>query len=247
IQQAEKTDKPFYVNVWPDDVHSPFDPPTELRGDGSKHALYNGVVVNMDRQLAPLFDYVRSSEKLRNNTLIIVASDNGPEPGAGSAGVFRGAKGTLYEGGIREPLITWGPGLIPADKKGSVDSTTVLSSIDLMPSLLRVAGVNVPPAAKPDGRDRSAALLGREKSPPATKPIFWKRPPDRPGPPRNRFPDLAVRDGNWKLLVDEDGSAPQLYDLAKDPGEARNIAAANTAVVERLKKAVLAWNSTLPK
>jgi uncharacterized sulfatase len=246
IQDAEKNDKPFYVNVWPDDVHSPFDPPTELRGDGSKHALYNGVVVNMDRQLAPLFDYVRNSKKLRDNTLIVVASDNGPEPGAGSAGIFRGTKGQLYEGGIREPLITWGPGLIPSDKQGTVDSTTVLSSIDLLPSLLHLAGVTVPPTAKPDGSNRGEALLGRAKGRPAMKPIFWKRPPDRPGPPRNPLPDLAVRDGSWKLLLNEDGTKPQLYDLAADPQESNNLAAKQPAVVARLQKALLAWNKTLP-
>jgi arylsulfatase A-like enzyme len=247
IQQAEKDDKPFFVNVWPDDVHSPFDPPTELRGDGSKRALYNGVVVNMDRQLAPLFDYVRNSEKLRNNTLIIVLSDNGPEPGAGLAEGFRGAKGQLYEGGIREPLITWGPGLLSPDSKGVVDSASVLSSVDFLPSLLKLAGVPLPADFKPDGRDRSAALLGTEKSQPPAKPIFWKRPPDRPGPPKNHFPDLAVRDGDWKLLLDEDGTVPRLFNLKDDQAEAKNQAAAHPEIVERLKKELLAWNQTLPK
>jgi uncharacterized sulfatase len=246
IRKAQETDKPFYVNVWPDDVHSPFDPPADLRGDGSKHALFNGVLVNMDRQLAPLFDYVRSSEKLRNNTLIIVASDNGPEPGAGSAAPFRGTKGSLYEGGIREPLITWGPGLIPSDRQGTVDSSSVLSAVDFLPSLLKVAGVTVPASTKLDGTNRSDAFLGREKAAAAAKPIFWKRPPDRPGPPRNRFPDLAVRDGNWKLLIDEDGTGVQLYDLATDPSESKNLAEAHPDVVKRLTAAVLTWNKTLP-
>jgi uncharacterized sulfatase len=56
-----------------------------------------------------------------------------------------------------------------------------------------------------------------------------------------------VRDGNWKLLLDKDGSAPQLYDLAADPGETKNQADAHPAVVERLKRAVFAWNATLPR
>jgi uncharacterized sulfatase len=117
IKQAEKAKKPFYVNVWPDDVHSPFDPPGNRRGDGSKRALYHGVVETMDEQLHPLFDAIRNSPTLRENTLVIFASDNGPEPGAGTAGPFRGTKGQLYEGGIREPLIVWGPGLIPANRR----------------------------------------------------------------------------------------------------------------------------------
>lgn len=245
IQQAEKTGKPFFVNVWPDDVHSPFDPPRTLRGDGSKRTLYHGTLVNMDRQLAPLFDYIRKSDKLRNNTLIVVASDNGPEPGAGSAGPFRGHKGTLYEGGIREPLIVWGPGLIPAAQQGTVDDTRVFSSVDLMRSLLHLAGINAPAGAKLDGEDVSGALLGKE--PQARKaPLFWKRPPDRPGPAGNRFPDLAVRDGNWKLLVQDDGTDAHLYDLARDRGEESDVASRYPDVAQRLKTLVLQWNRELP-
>lgn len=246
IKDAEKAKKPFYVNVWPDDVHSPFDPPTDLRGDGSKRALYNGVLVNMDRQLAPLFDYVRNSPTLRNNTLIIVASDNGPEPGAGSAGPFRGHKGTLYEGGIREPLITWGPGLIPTDKQGTTDETTVLSSVDFLPSILHLAGVSAPTGANSDGRDLGDAFLAKQKTPLATRPIFWKRPPDRPGPVGQPFPDLAVRDGDWKLLVNKNGTGVHLYDLAGDIGEKTDLSAMHPDVVARLKKEVLAWDATLP-
>jgi uncharacterized sulfatase len=59
IRQAEQAGRPFYVNVWPDDVHSPFFPPKALRGGGSKKELYLEVVKAMDAQLAPLFDYIR--------------------------------------------------------------------------------------------------------------------------------------------------------------------------------------------
>ena len=110
INRAESADKPFYVNVWPDDVHSPFWPPVEEWGDGSKRMLYLAVLEAMDRQLGRLFERVRSSETLRDNTLILVCSDNGPERGAGRTGPFRGFKTHLFEGGIRSPLIVWGPG-----------------------------------------------------------------------------------------------------------------------------------------
>lgn len=244
IRQAERDGKPFYVNVWPDDVHSPFFPPAELRGDGGKKALFEGVLANMDRQLGPLFDHVRQSPALRENTLILVMSDNGPEPGAGSAGPLRGAKGQLYEGGIREPLIAWGPGLIPAGKHGSTDRTAVLSAVDLVPSLQRLAGVQ-PDAADLDGTDLSETLVGRKEGT-RTKPLFWKRPPDRPGPPGEPWPDLAVREGGWKLLVQGDGSGAQLYHLTEDPSESHNAAADHPEMVERLRKQVLAWNASLP-
>src|SRR6185436_8544780 len=102
----------FYVNLWPDDVHSPFFPPKSRRGDASKHELYEGVLKALDVQLGSLFDRIRNDASLRDNTLVLVCSDNGPEEGAGSAGPFRGTKGMLYEGGIRSPLIVWGPGLV---------------------------------------------------------------------------------------------------------------------------------------
>lgn len=246
IRQAEKDDRPFYINLWPDDVHSPFDPPRNRRGDGSKRALYHGVLETMDEQLGPLFDAIRSSPKLRENTLILFAGDNGPEPGAGSAGPFRGTKGTLYEGGIREPFIVWGPGLIPEAMRGTTNSTSVVSGVDVAPSLLALAGATAPADARFDGEDLGRTLIGREKAT-RTRPLFWKRPPDRPGPTRAPLPDLAMRDGKWKLLVEADGSGPQLYDLTTDPGETRNCAEAQPDLVKRLRKAVLAWNDTLPR
>ena len=246
IKRSANENKPFYINLWPDDVHSPFDPPQHRRGDAGKRALYHGVLETMDEQLGPLFDAIRSDPKLRDNTLVVFAGDNGPEPGAGSAGPFRGAKATLYEGGIREPFIVWGPGIVPAARRGSTNTTSVVSGIDLAPSLLGLAGVQAPAETKFDGTDLGPTLIGKAAVA-RTGPLFWKRPPDRPGPPRARFPDLAVRDGDWKLLVEEDGSGPQLYDLAADPRETRNLAAAHPPIVERLKQAVFAWNGTLPR
>jgi len=246
IKKAEAEGKPFYMNLWPDDVHSPFFPPAGTRGDGSKHALYDAALKNMDVQLGPLFDYVRGNPNQRDNTLVLITNDNGPEEGAGSAGVFRNGKGTLYEGGLREPLIVWGPGFIPIAKRGQWDKTTVLSAVDLVPSLLKLARVTRSPAANFDGLDVSAALLGKAAGARA-KPLFWKRPPDRPGPPENRWPDLAVRDREWKLLSNEDGSGAQLYHVLRDPAESTNLAAGRPDVVRRLSAAARAWNSTLPQ
>ncbi|WP_309722379.1 sulfatase-like hydrolase/transferase [Armatimonas sp.] len=235
MTEARAKNKPFFVNLWLDDVHSPFFPPKAVRGDGAKKILYNAVVQEMDSQLGPLFEYLRTVP----NTLVIVASDNGPEPGAGSAGAFRGHKGNLYEGGIREPLIVWGPGLVTP---GVVNDKTVVTSVDMFPSLLKLAGKS----QAHDGEDLSAALLGK-KQPLRRRPIFWKRPPDRPGPSASeRFPDLAVREGDWKLLCMTDGTAPQLYNLKSDPGEAKNLAQDQPERVRQLTEKLLAWNKTLP-
>lgn len=244
IKQAEAKNQSFYVNVWPDDVHSPFFPPAARRGDGSKRKLYHGVLDTMDEQLGVLFDYVRSSETLRDNTLILVCSDNGPEQGAGSAGPFRGFKTHLFEGGIRSSLIAWGPGLVNRDRVGTTNKTSWFSAIDLAPSILAITDVDS--NAEFDGEQLRGTLLGNSDAS-RKKPIFFRRPPDR-----DTFygvgdcPDLAVRDGAWKLLCEYDGSDAMLYELDNDRGEANNVAAENPKVVARLTKAVVDWHTLMP-
>jgi arylsulfatase A-like enzyme len=246
INQAQLRKQPFYVNVWPDDVHSPFFPPKDRRGNGSKRARYLGVLKTMDEQLGKLFDRVRNDPDLSDNTLILVASDNGPEDGAGSAGKFRGKKGMLYEGGIREPLIAWSPSLISKENTAKTNTTSVLAGIDVAPSLLKIAHVTQPEGVSFDGEAFDDVLLGAsERS--RTEPLFFRRPPDRPThPEEGNLPDLAVRSGNWKLLCEYDGSKPQLYDLATDPSETTNVASSQTQTVEQLTDDVVQWNKSMP-
>lgn len=241
MKQAEISGKPFYVNVWPDDVHSPFFPPCDLRGDGSKRQRFLGVVRAMDEQFEQLFDFLRSNPALRTNTILIVASDNGPEPGAGIAGPFRGHKGNLYEGGFREPFIIWAPGFMNPAAVGTTNDRSVMSGVDVLPSVARLAGVKLPDTVQFDGEDFSRAWLGREIQL-RSRPLFWVRPPDRPGPANDRWPDLAMREGDWKLLLMADGTEPQLYDLAHDVAEAHNLAATHPDVVERMQRELLAWH-----
>jgi arylsulfatase A-like enzyme len=248
LDKAAADGRPFYVNLWPDDVHSPFFPPEAARGDGSKRALYYGVLETMDAQLGVLFDHIRNSSTLRGNTLILLCSDNGNEPGAGSAGPFRGAKTTLYEGGIRSPLIVWGPSFIPATMAGSHNETSVFAAFDLVPSLLQLAGVKPPEAVTFDGENVVDTLLGKSEAS-RQAPICWRRPPDRKYwsgqglPPQ---PDLAIRAGDWKLLCEYDGSKPELYDLAKDRAETTNLAARQPEVVAQLTARVCAWHQSMP-
>ncbi|GAA5483243.1 sulfatase-like hydrolase/transferase [Haloferula sargassicola] len=243
IKKAEKNDQPFYVNVWPDDVHSPFFPPGDRKGE-AKRKLYQRVLDAADEQLETIFDYIRSSDKLRDNTLILVCSDNGPEKGAGSAGPFKGYKTELYEGGVRSPLIVWGPAFVAKDQTGKTNTSSFMAAIDLAPSLLKFTGTEAPDY-KPDGEVLTDTLLGRATDS-REKPLFFRRPPDRPGEKGQDLPDLSVRDGNWKLLCEYDGSKPQLYDLSKDREERNNLASGKPKVVARLKKELLAWNQSMP-
>jgi uncharacterized sulfatase len=244
MRKAVADHRPLYVNVWPDDVHSPFFPPAARRGDGTKRTLYHGVLRTMDEKLGVLFDFIRNDPQLKTNTLVLLCSDNGPEVGASSASPFRGGKTMLYEGGIRSPLIVWGPSFIPADKAGQPNETSALSAMDIVPSLLTLARVKFPTNMF-DGENLADTLLGKSSAS-RRAPLCWRRPPDRPGEQGENLPDLAIRDGRWKLLCEFDGSQSQLYDLEKDRAETTNVAARHPDLVRRLTTTVRAWYQSAP-
>ncbi|QDT45226.1 Choline-sulfatase [Gimesia alba] len=245
IDQSQKNNRPFYINIWPDDVHTPLFPSVGNWAD-SQRGLYLSVLEEMDRQLARLFDRIQKDPALRKNTLILICSDNGPEKNAGSAGPFRGLKATLFEGGIRSPLIVWGPGFIAPSKEGTINKTSVFAAIDLVPSLLDLADVSTPKEVHFDGEDLAKTLIGKSHQS-RSAPLFFRRPPDRKEFRHlKNLPDLAVREGKWKLLCDYDGKRPQLYDLDTDPGEAMNLAEQHPDLTGRLIKEVIAWNATMP-
>ncbi|MCK3684058.1 sulfatase-like hydrolase/transferase [Maribellus sp. YY47] len=250
IGEAQNAQQPFYVNIWPDDVHSPFWPPFEQYGlakEAGKRALYLAVVEAMDKQFGKLFEYIQSNDDLRDNTLILLCSDNGPEKGAGKSGNLKGFKGQLYEGGIRSSLIVWGPKFINREAKGSRNSASVLSAIDIRPSMLKFAGVDAPENSLCDGENLLEVLLAKSASS-RQAPIFYSRPPDRKN--ANGFknlPDLAVREGEWKLLCDYDGSRPELYNIVTDPGENNNLATESPEKVEEMAQKVTTWYESMPK
>ena len=240
IKEAESGKIPFYINLWPDDVHSPFWPSVGNWRD-NKRELYCAVLEEMDEQLGRLFDYVRDRESLRDNTLVLICSDNGHELGAGQAGPLKGCKTHLYEGGIRSPLIVWGPGVVEKRAAGTRNKTSVFAAIDLVPSLLRLAGGEPAAGVTYDGEELLGTLLGRTQTS-RQAPIFFSRPPDR----KNFYgfqelPDLALRQGRWKLLCDYDGARPQLYDLTLDIGESNNLVENHPEVAEELRRKVVSW------
>ena len=240
IRKSKAAKKPFYINVWPDDVHSPYFPPVDKWGK-DKRQLYLAVLEEMDRQFADLFDHIRGDENLRDNTLIVICSDNGHEPGAGQGGPLKGCKTNLYEGGIRSSLIVWGPGLVSPKAIGKRNKTSVLAAIDLVPSLLKLAGAKPPAGVSYDGENLLDTFLGKSNTS-RQSPIFFSRPPDRKDfYGFKNLPDLAVRDGKWKLLCDFDGSRQQLYDIIIDPGETNNLADAEPETTKELTKKVVSW------
>lgn len=243
MKNAQQQHKPFYINLWPDDVHSPCQAPPDMRGDDSPAANYLGVLREADKQFGRAFDFVRSNPDLRDNTIIFVCSDNGHEQGLGTAGDLRGSKGQLYEGGIRSPLIVWAPTRLAKSMIGKSNDRTLMAGMDFPPTILGLAGIPIPQSAHFDGLDESQVFLGNS-TPDRPTPVMWVRPPDRPGP-RHSFPDVAIREGWLKLLIHRDGSKPQLFDLSKDPTESNNLAETRPDDVNRLKQQVLAWDQSI--
>lgn len=243
---AASQDQPFYLNLWPDDVHTPMHPPLDQWGDGGQRHLYCRVLEEMDRQLAPLFDLVHNHPKLRDNTLILVCSDNGPEVGFGSAAHLRGSKATLFEAGVRSSLVAWGPGLMPKSAQGTRNSESVFSAIDLVPSLLSLAGIPVPEGIAYDGENLADTLVGKSTAS-REAPLLFRRPPDRKHFRHYRdLPDLAIRSGQWKFYCDYDGGRPTLYDLSSDESEEANVAEANAELVKTLTTQLVAWHESMP-
>jgi uncharacterized sulfatase len=245
IKNAQKANKPFYINLWPDDVHTPNEPSPANRGDGSKHAYFNGVVNELDTELGRIFDYIRNNKDLAENTLIIVTSDNGPEKGIGSAGNLRGHKFGLYEGGIREPFIIWYPSKIKDEKQGSVNTKNMIVAMDLPPTFLIFAGIKNHDIEF-DGEDVSDILLGK-KCPERKRPVMWQRPTEHDFKNGIDYPDLAIRQGDFKLLINFDGTGVELYNIDEDEAETINLASRYPDIVKELKEKIFDWHSnTIP-
>ena len=252
-----RPDKPCFVNLWLDDPHTPWVPSSDdqvpgkngrASGKPNTPERLRGVMVELDRQVGRLLDALRDKAPGRTS-LVLFLSDNGPLPpfpDQARTRQLRGSKLSLYEGGIRLPFIAWGPGLVTA---GRANESTVLTAFDLFPSLVKIAGGGLPAGYKGDGEDLSGAILG-ESEPARTRPVFWEYGRaagafDYPAP-RNRSPNLAMLDGNWKLLVNADGTGAELYDLARDPREATNRATEEPEVAARLKDDLLRWRRSIP-
>lgn len=241
--------KPAFVNLWLDDTHTPFVPSEEqmravrAAGDGEQLVRYKAVLAETDRQLGRLLDGLRGT-----NTLVVFLGDNGAsQPFARErVGGLRGQKLSLYEGGVRVPFVVWWPGRTRA---GVVNETTVISANDLLPTLAAITGAPLPKGYAADGEDMTAAFRG--ESPRRAKPLFWEygRNPTAfayPQAARQRSPNVAVRDGAWKLLVNADGTGAELYDVVADRAEVRNVIADQPDVARRLTDAALAWRRSLP-
>lgn len=244
-------DQPCYVELWPDDVHTPWVPDVQRQGEEkSWQSRPNlcAVLAAYDVQIGRLLDGIKKLG-LETNTLVVFTSDNGPLPSFNHerTGGLRGSKLSLYEGGIRVPFIVRWPG---HTTPGRVDERTVMAAVDFFPTLCALTQIAPPAGVAFDGQDMSAALVN---SPAAhAKSIFWEygrssKEFKYPQGAYDRSPHLAVREGKWKLLINADGTDAQLYNLETDADETKNLAGKNPELAQKMSAAALAWKRGLPK
>ncbi|MFM7805361.1 MAG: sulfatase [Verrucomicrobiota bacterium] len=235
--------RPFFLYLAHSMPHVPLFVGSRFAGR-SRQGLYGDVIEEIDASVGEVLQALKR-HRIEDDTLVIFTSDNGPWLSyghhGGSAGPFREGKGTSFEGGIRVPCVMRWPGHIP---KGRTNDTPLMT-IDVLPTVARLAGAPLPPRPI-DGLDVWPILKGERG---ATNPhpayfIYY-----------NQGDLLAVRSGDWKLFFPHtsqtlagrpggtNGMAAryqqlpvgtELYHLRRDPGETRNVVDAHPEVVARL-------------
>lgn len=242
---ANNKGKPCFVNLWPDDMHDPWIPDEsyyDKKSDWTKKEPFIAVLEEYDRQIGRLIDGLKN-QGLLENTLIIFTSDNGAYPTFEQIRTngLRGGKNSLFEGGVRMPFIVHWPAMI---KKSLVDDESILSSVDILPSLCKITGAKLPKGFDYSGEDASLALLGKGVHK-RQKDLKWdfgrNKYFNKPKETYHQSQQLAIRRGNWKALVNADGSNLELYDILSDPFETKNIAKENEKLSLELQREVTDW------
>jgi arylsulfatase A len=228
----ENKDRPFFLYLPHTAPHVPLAISDRFRGK-SAGGLYGDVVEAMDWSVGEVMRTLYETG-LDQATIVIFSSDNGPY-GQGSAGILSGRKYSTYEGGVRVPFFIRWPGQLPAGRV----SSEMVSSMDLFPTLLRAAGLPLPPNGFPlDGEDVWPLLRGdvQQLSPRLT--LYF-----------NGYFMEAARLGKWKIHVrlwDQPLAKPKLFDLEVDPGERNDVAASHQTLVADLKQQIAAAIKTFP-
>lgn len=245
--------RPFFLHLAHYAPHRPLGAPEAViapylkQGLDKKTATIYAMIEVMDRGIGELLDEL-DRLGLRENTLVIFASDNGPDPipGARFNLGLRGTKYEVHEGGLRVPLVFNWPAKFSPGVRQAVTSFT-----DLFPTLVEVAGLKALPRTKPlDGVSLVPVLSGQSDRTGIVR--FWQW--NRATP--NYTHNAAMRDGEWKLvrpyvsrevLTGDSPAAPVLYHLATDPRETTDVAAQQPERYARMKTALEAWSAEVER
>jgi arylsulfatase A len=223
--QPEDEDLAPYAGRFPEE---PYDGKRGYLPHPTPRAAYAAMISRLDADVGRIVDWLEELG-LAENTLVLVTSDNGPTHDVGgvdtnffnSAGPLRGRKGSVYEGGIRVPMVAYWPGHVPQGT--TTDRPAVL--YDVLPTLLDLANAPIP--GDIDGHSFAPTLLGRAQAPAPF--LLWEF--------HGYGGQQAVREGRWKLLrrnLRKGPEAFELYDLESDLGEQNDVAGRHPDVVARL-------------
>lgn len=248
--QANK-DRPFFLYLAHYAVHIPLQAKPDLfakfqakpaANSLQKNAIYAAVLASLDEGVGKL---VRELDRLEltKRTIILFISDNGglsvhegPNTPATSNAPLRDGKGYLYEGGTRVPLIVVWPGVV---KPGSTVDVPVCG-IDLYPTILEIAGIAPERGRVIDGVSLTPILKGERTIP---RDALYQHYPHYSN--QGGKPGGSIRAGNLKLIEFYEDNHIELYDLANDPGETRDLAAALPKDAERLRNKLRAWRESV--
>lgn len=236
--------EPFFCYVPHNNPHIPLAATPERidRNRQAFHPVYAAMIETLDESVGRLMSKVESLG-LADRTIFLFTSDNGglhvlesPGTPATTNRPFRAGKGYLYEGGLREPLIVRWPGVVAPGT--TCDTPIVLS--DLAPTLLEAAGIDVAKSAGPLDAVSLTKLLCGEPLP--QRPLYWHFPnyTNQGGRPAG-----AIRDGNWKLVEQFEDDSVELFNLADDPSETKNLAAAEPARADKLRQKLRNWRANV--
>lgn len=243
-------ERPFFLHLAHYAPHRPLEAPVELvrfyraKGLDESTATIYAMIEVMDRGIGELLDEL-DRLKLSSKTVVVFASDNGPDPIPGQRfnEERRGMKYEVYEGGIRVPLwIRW-PGTLEA-----IDREQVVHFIDLFPTLLDVCGVDDRPALPIDGVSLRDVLF--DNSPLPSRRLFWQW---NRGTPRYSH-NAAVREGDWKLIRPfvtrnipkrESAEPATLYRIGAVRGESNDLSAGNPDRRSVMMNALKKWTASV--
>jgi arylsulfatase A-like enzyme len=238
-----KKNKPFFLFVPYNMPHTPLFASNRFEGSSGR-GLYGDVVTEIDDSVGKILSAIKSAG-IDERTIVLFTSDNGPwlifGDHGGSAFPHSGGKKQTLEGGMRVPMIVRGPGYVAEN----LTSDTLVTALDLTPTLLATAGVEKPPE-KIDGRNLSPLLLGRDIGKAQSTPFFyfWERELravrlghwklQRPHLDRQAPDPARIGNGGERGKVKKISWAKALHNLQTDPGEERNLASQHPEIVEAL-------------
>ncbi len=220
--------RPFFLNLSTYTVHTPLQAPDETiqKIKGNK---YFAMIEKLDQNIGKVVNKLKELN-LIENTVVIFYSDNG---GVWGNPPLRDNKGSLYEGGIRVPLIISWPKQITSGKTCNVPVTTV----DFFPSLLELAHVS--PKSNPQLEGQSLLPLLKEQGKFPERAIYWHFPHHRDNTPLCMA--AAIREGDWKLVKEFETKKLYLFNLKKDQGEEKNLSKENPKKTKYLQEKLEKW------